>query len=96
MRPCFLFQWRRRGRREAGWRRRLVRPATVREEEEGGRLGHEVSWADREAEAQWGGGETAGWKGKKMGYGSAECPDGPAGCRAGWAESEENYFLNKI
>jgi hypothetical protein len=72
-----------------------VRPATVQEEEEGGRLGHEVSWADRDAEAQWGGGGNGRLERKKMGYGSAESPDGPAGCWAGWAESEENYFPNK-
>jgi hypothetical protein len=58
-----------------------VRLAPVWEEEEGGRLGREVSWAGREAEAQWGGGGdgTAGWNGKK-GYGWAESLDGPAGC----------------
>jgi hypothetical protein len=34
-----------------------VHLASVREEEEGGWLGLEVSWAGREAEAQWGGGD---------------------------------------
>jgi hypothetical protein len=48
----------------------LVHLAPVREEEEGGWLGHEVSWA--------------------------ESSDGPTGCWAGWAETEKNYFLNKI
>jgi hypothetical protein len=81
MRPFFLFQWRHRGRpwgrREAGWRRRLVRPATVREEEEGGRLGHEVSWADRDAEAQWGGGGDGQLERKKNGV--------RLGRKSGWA-----------
>jgi hypothetical protein len=69
--------------------------APVQEEEEGGWLGRELSWASREAKAQWGGG---GWPvGKeKKGRGWAKSPDGPAGCWSGWAESEENSFPNKI
>jgi hypothetical protein len=51
MRPLFSFRWRSSGstvgRHEAGRRRRLVRLAPVREEEEDGRLG-------REGEALWG------------------------------------------
>jgi hypothetical protein len=64
MRPLFSFRWRSLGstvgRREAGWRQRLVRLASVRQVEEDGRLGREGSWAGREADAQWGGGKTAG------------------------------------
>jgi hypothetical protein len=46
--------------REAGRRQRRAHPASVREEEEGGRLGHAVGWASREAEAQWGRGGKIG------------------------------------
>jgi hypothetical protein len=72
-----------------------VHLASVREEEEGGWLGLEVSWAGREAEAQWGGGDGQ-LERKKKGCGWAESPDGTAGCWAGWAESEKNSFPNKI
>jgi hypothetical protein len=45
MRPLFSFRWRSLGstvgRREAGWRQRLVRLASVRQVEEDGRLGRE-------------------------------------------------------
>jgi hypothetical protein len=40
-------------RREAGQRQCRAHPASVREEEEGGRLGRAVGWAGWEAKAQW-------------------------------------------
>jgi hypothetical protein len=44
-----------------------------------------VGWADREAEAQWGGeGKSVGWEKKRMGRSWAERPDG--------LKAEENYF----
>jgi hypothetical protein len=56
-----------------------VRLAPVWEEEEGGRLGREVSWAGREAEAQWGGGGGRPVGKEKKGCGWAKRPDGLAG-----------------
>jgi hypothetical protein len=49
-----------RRRREAGQRQHRARPASVREKEEGGRLGRAVGWAGWEAEAQWGRGGKIG------------------------------------
>jgi hypothetical protein len=69
-----------------------VRLAPMREEEEGGRLGREVSWAGREAEAQWERGGGNGRLEEKKGRSWAEIPNGPANCWAGWAESEEKIF----
>jgi hypothetical protein len=54
-----------------------------------------AGWAGGEGEAQWVGGERLVGKEKK-GCGWAKSPDGPAGCWAGWAKSEENSFPNKI
>jgi hypothetical protein len=56
-----------------------MRLAPVQEEEEGGRLRREVSWAGREADARWGGGGRPVGR-KKKGCGWAESPDGSAGC----------------
>jgi hypothetical protein len=44
-----------------------------------------VGWADREAEAKWGGeGKSASWKKRRMGCGWAERPDE--------SKAEENYL----
>jgi hypothetical protein len=57
----------------------------------------QAGWADREAEAQWGGGQSGQSRRKEeVGCGWAESPDGPAGCWAGWAESEEIFFRIKF
>jgi hypothetical protein len=92
MRPFFFFRWRRRGRpwgwHEAGRWRRLVRLTPMREEEEGGRLGREVSWAGREAEAQWGRGGMA-TAGPKVWMGRLAA--GPVGPKV-----RKNSFPNKI
>ncbi len=73
MRSLFSLRWSSSGstvgRHEAGRRQRRARLALVREEEEGGRLGREVSWVGREAEAQWGGGGNGRLERKKRGCG---------------------------
>jgi hypothetical protein len=82
------------GRREAGRRQRLVHLAPVQEEEEDGRLGREGELGrlrGRGPMGRGGVGERPVEK-KKMSRGWAKRPDGPAGCWADWAESEENFF----
>jgi hypothetical protein len=65
-----------------------VRLTPMREEEEGGRLGREVSWAGREAEAQWGRGGMA-TAGPKVWMGRLAA--GPVGPKV-----RKNSFPNKI
>jgi hypothetical protein len=43
-----------------------------------------------------GGGSSRLGRKEEVGRGWAKSPDGLAGCWASWAESEENYFPNKI
>jgi hypothetical protein len=94
MQPFLFFRWRCRGRpwgRREARRQHRARSTPVREEEEGGRLGHEGGLGRP-------GGRGPVGEGRKKNGRLEEKKNGPwLGRKARWAEGDgENSFLYKI
>jgi hypothetical protein len=68
----------------------------MREEEEGGRLGREVSWAGREAKAQWGRGGGNGWLEEKRAAAGLKVRMGQLAAGPVGPKVRKNSFPNKI